>query len=652
MPNPTKPQVFIVGGGFAGLAAARALAGSDAEINLLDRKNHHVFQPLLYQVATASLSPADISAPIRSILRKQANCRVVLAEVTNIDLDRKRVYVRDGYAHFDYLILAAGATHAYFGNDHWERLAPGLKTLEDATELRRRILLAYESAEYEGSEAARRARLTFAIVGAGPTGVELAGAIKEIAGRTLPKDYRNIDTRTTRVILFQSGDRVLPQLPPDLSQRAATDLQHLGVEIRLQSRVTNITEDGLFVGDEFVPVKNIFWAAGVQASPLGKIMGVEQDRAGRIVVGSDLAIPGHPNVFVVGDMAAAISADTGKSIPGVAQAGMQMGRYAGKVLASEIAGKTTCDERLAFSYFDKGNMAIIGRTKAVAEIGRLHVGGFIAWLIWSAVHVMFLVSFRNRLRVMLSWMWSWLLNSRDARLITGHAELEIEAPPDVGFVAEPWDPVAQIQQQKQRLRLQAKRARQQIPDRQQASQQVISRLLALPELQQARCVAWYVDTQDEVQTREAIGNWLATQAASAIQENGPATGSDPVRLVVPYCQGDELRLTWIRSLDDLAPGRFGIWEPKIEWQQAVERQVAADELDLILLPGVAFDRRGGRIGYGQGFYDRLLATLRPTTPRVGLAFDCQLVDKIPQEPHDLNMDIVITQSTVHRSSDL
>lgn len=436
--NSSKPRVFIVGGGFAGLAAAQALAGSDVRVNLVDRKNHHVFQPLLYQVATASLSPADISAPIRSVLRKQKNCQVALAEVTNVDLPRRRLYVRGGYAQYDYLILAAGATHAYFGNDQWAQVAPGLKTLEDATELRRRILLAFESAEYEGSESARQARLTFAIVGAGPTGVELAGAIKEIAGSTLPKDYRNIDTRTTRVILFQSGDRVLPQLAPQLSARAAADLQRLGVEIRLHSRVTEISEQGLCVGEEFIPVKNVFWAAGVQASPLGKILGVQIDRAGRIVVGHDLSIPGHSEVFVIGDMAAATSGDSGQSVPGVAQAGMQMGRYVGKLLADEIAGRSSAAQRPAFTYRDKGSMAIIGRTQAVAEIGRFHFGGFFAWLLWSVIHVVSLVSFRNRFRVLFSWFWGWLLNSRDARLITGHAELEVEAPPNVGFVAEPW----------------------------------------------------------------------------------------------------------------------------------------------------------------------------------------------------------------------
>ncbi|WP_437191574.1 NAD(P)/FAD-dependent oxidoreductase [Planctomicrobium sp. SH527] len=439
MSSLPRPQIFIVGGGFAGLAAAKGLARTRADVAIIDRKNHHVFQPLLYQVATASLSPGDISAPIRSILRNQANCQIGLAEVTAIDVSQKRLYVRRGYAPYDYLILAAGATHAYFGNDEWAPFAPGLKSLEDAIELRRRILLAYESAEYEGSEEARRAALTFAIVGAGPTGVELAGAIKEIAGQTLPKDYRNIDTRTTRVILFQGGDRVLPQFTPELSQRAERDLTRMGVEIRLNSPVTNVTAKGVFVDDEFIPVRNVFWAAGVQASPLGRMLGVPVDRSGRVLVGPDLTIPGHPEVFVIGDMAAAISADTQKPVPGVAQGGLQMGQYVGKLLAAEIAGQTTSSERRPFCYRDKGSMAIIGKSHAVAQIGRFKFGGFSAWIVWGVIHVAFLVGFRNRLQVLASWFWNWLFNTRDVRLITGQAELEIEAPRSIGFVSLPHD---------------------------------------------------------------------------------------------------------------------------------------------------------------------------------------------------------------------
>jgi NADH dehydrogenase len=439
----SPPKVFIVGGGFAGIAAAKALAGAPVEVRLIDRRNHHVFQPLLYQVATASLSPADISSPIRTILRGQRNCQVAMAEITGVDVAGRRLLLEGGHVRYDYLILAAGATHAYFGHDEWATIAPGLKSIEDATDLRRRILLAFESAEYEGNDAARRAALTFGIVGAGPTGVELAGAIKEIAGQTLPKDYRHIDTRTTRVILFEGGDRVLAQFPPELSARAHRDLEHMGVEVRLRSVVTNVSPQGVSIGDEFIPLRNIFWAAGVKASPLGQTLGVPLDRAARVIVGPDLTILGHAEVFVVGDLAAAHSADTNKPVPGVAQAGIQMGRYAGRTIASEVAGRSTPAGREAFVYRDKGSMAIIGKAKAVAHIGNWKLGGFFAWLLWGGVHILSLIGFRNRLLVMLSWFWGWLLNARDARLITGDARLitgdarlDIQAPRPPDFVPD------------------------------------------------------------------------------------------------------------------------------------------------------------------------------------------------------------------------
>jgi NADH dehydrogenase len=432
VPNPV-PKVFIVGGGFAGIAAAKALADAPVEVRLIDRRNHHVFQPLLYQVATASLSPADISSPIRTILRGQKNCQVGLAEVTGVDIARRRLMLAGGYIEFDFLILAAGATHAYFGHEEWAPIAPGLKSIEDATELRRRILLAFESADYEGDEAARRAALTFGIVGAGPTGVELAGAIKEIAGQTIPRDYKNIDTRTTRVILFEGADRVLPPFPPELSARAQRDLERMGVEVRLKSVVTDVTARGVFIGDEFIPVHNVFWAAGVKASPIGQSLGVPLDRAGRVIVGPDLSVPGHPEVFVVGDMAAAVSSDTGKSVPGVAQGGIQMGHHAGRAIAREVAAQQSGShsgsvERVPFVYRDKGSLAIIGKAKAVAHIGRWKVGGFPAWLLWGGVHILFLIGFRNRLLVLLSWFWGWLLNVRDARLIIGDARVDIQIP--------------------------------------------------------------------------------------------------------------------------------------------------------------------------------------------------------------------------------
>jgi NADH dehydrogenase len=431
-----RPRVFIIGGGFAGLAAAKALAGAPAAVTVVDRRNHHVFQPLLYQVATASLSPADISAPIRHVLHGQENCQVILAEIKSIDVANRRLHVEGGHVGYDYLVLAAGATHAYFGHDQWAAIAPGLKNLEDATALRRRILLAYESAEYEGSEEARRAALTFAIVGGGPTGVELAGAIKEIAGQTLPQDYKHIDTRTTRVIIFQGNERLLPSFSPRLSARAQHDLEHMGVEVRLKSTVTNVTTQGLQVGQEFIEVHNIFWAAGVKASPLGKSLGVPVDHSGRVIVGPDLTIPGHPEVFVIGDMAAAKSADTGQQVPGVAQGGIQMGKYAGRIIADEVFGQATPTRRKPFSYWDKGSMAVIGRNKAVAQIGKLNVGGLLAWMMWGGVHIAFLIGFRNRLLVMLQWFMNWLYNSRDARLITGDARIEVKVPRPGEFVPD------------------------------------------------------------------------------------------------------------------------------------------------------------------------------------------------------------------------
>jgi NADH dehydrogenase len=420
------PRILIVGGGFAGLAAARSLARSEAEITLVDRRNHHVFQPLLYQVATASLSPADICAPIRTVLRGQVNCEVLLGEATDVDLDARRLLVDGRSLGFDYLVLAAGATHAYFGHDDWAAIAPGLKGIEDALELRRRILLAFEAAEHEADESARRMRLTFAIVGGGATGVELAGAIQEIAAKTIPRDYRHIDTRTTRVILFEAAPRVLPPFRPESSARAQRALERLGVEVRLNSAITAMTRDGIHVGSEFVPVGNVFWAAGVKANPLGGSLGVPLDRSGRVVVGDDLAVPGHPRVFVIGDLAAPPPSG-GKSVPGVAQAAIQMGRHVGTTIAGEVSGRAP-GPRAPFAYRDRGSMAVIGKAQAVAELGRLRLAGFTAWLLWGVVHIFFLIGFRNRVQVFLSWFWNWLLNARDARLITYDAVLELQTP--------------------------------------------------------------------------------------------------------------------------------------------------------------------------------------------------------------------------------
>jgi NADH:quinone reductase (non-electrogenic) len=431
-PKPL-PTVVIVGGGFAGLAAAKALAVAPAQVTLIDRRNYHVFQPLLYEVATAALSPADICAPIRTVLRGQQNCQVVLAEIESVDVANRRLIVKGGDVSYDYLILAAGATHAYFGHDDWAAVAPGLKGIEDATNLRRRILLAFESAEYEGSDQARRAALTFGIVGGGPTGVELAGAIKEIAGQTLWKDYKHIDTRMTRVLLFENGPHLLPHFPPKLRDRAHADLTRMEVEVHLNSKVTNVTADGVYIGDQFFAIRNVFWAAGVKASPIGNTLGVPIDHSGRVIVGPDLTIPNHPEIFVVGDLAAAKSADTGNPVPGVAQPAIQMGRYAGQTIARELTRPSASSERPPFSYKDKGSMAVIGKSKAVVQIGKLQIGGFLAWLLWGGVHIAFLIGFRNRIQVLAHWFWTWLLNSRDARLITGDAQLEIQVPRSANF---------------------------------------------------------------------------------------------------------------------------------------------------------------------------------------------------------------------------
>jgi NADH dehydrogenase len=453
------PHVIIIGGGFAGLAAARALDGAPARVTLLDRRNHHVFQPLLYQVATAALSPADISAPIRHILRKQANCRVALAEVTSIDPGAKTITVGGGAGGgsgrgptvtvpYDDLILAAGATHSYFGHEDWSKAAPGLKSLEDAIEIRRRILLAFESAEYEGSDEERRAALTFAIVGGGPTGVELAGAIKEIAAKTIPADFKRIDTKTARVLILQGADRLLEAFPPDLSDRAKRDLESMGVEVRLKCRVTDVFPDGIEIngsgagGDgERLAVRNVFWAAGVKANPLTNSLvaaGVALDRSGRVPVLADLTISGHPELFVVGDVALARSGgEGGPVVPGVAQGGIQMGHYAGSTIARELAAKArhrSPPARTPFVYHDKGTLATIGRARAVADIKGFHVAGLLAWLLWGAIHVTFLIGFRNRVAVLLSWLWNWLIFSRDARLITGDASVQIRQPlgPEAG----------------------------------------------------------------------------------------------------------------------------------------------------------------------------------------------------------------------------
>jgi NADH dehydrogenase len=415
------PRVVIVGGGFGGLYCARALEGAGTRITIIDRQNFHLFQPLLYQVATASLSPADVASPIRSILKRRPDVQVWLAEAVGVDVEHRMVELRDGRIQYDYLVLAAGATHAYFGHDDWAGLAPGLKTIDDATELRRRFLLAFEAAEREADEAARRRLLTFVIVGAGPTGVELAGAMAEIARTVLREDFRHIDTSAARILLLEAADRVLPTYPPVLSERARRQLEKLGVEVRTGSQVTGM-EDGLVrLGNLALPAENVFWAAGVAASPLGCTLGVETDRAGRVRVGPDCSIPGHPEVFVIGDLALAVRED-GTPVPGVAQGAMQMGRHVAHMIRGDLRGES----RRPFRYRDKGNLATIGRAAAVADIRGLRLWGLPAWLVWVFVHIAYLIGFRNRVLVMVQWAWAYLTYQRGIRLITGGPRVDLE----------------------------------------------------------------------------------------------------------------------------------------------------------------------------------------------------------------------------------
>lgn len=409
-------RVVIIGGGFGGLFAARALARAPVEITLIDKRNHHLFQPLLYQVATAGLNPSDIAYPIRSILRRQTNTRVVLGEVTGIDATSRQVELEDGDTlPYDHLILATGATHAYFGNDHWAAYAPGLKTIEDALDIRRRVLTAFEAAERETDPTTRVARLTFVVVGGGPTGVELAGAISEIALRTLSRDFRSIDPATARVVLVEGLDRILSTYPGQLSAKAVTQLRKLGVEVRTATRVTGIDEAGVDTSGGRIDARTVLWAAGVAASPLARALGAELDRAGRVTVEPDLSVPGHPEIFVVGDLAAATGAD-GRPVPGVAPAAMQGGRHAARAIQADLDGKP----RQPFRYRGKGSLATIGRSSAVADFGRYkRFSGFPAWVLWWLVHLLYLIGFRSRLLVWFGWAWQWLTFQRGARLITG-----------------------------------------------------------------------------------------------------------------------------------------------------------------------------------------------------------------------------------------
>jgi len=449
------PRVVIVGAGFGGLNAAQALGRAQARITVIDRKNHHTFQPLLYQVATAGLSPGEIAAPIRSILSSNRNVDVLMAEVTGFDLDHRTVETPDCEIPYDYLIVAAGAGHSYFGHDEWEPFAPGLKTIEDALEIRRRVLLAFELAERQAAAGEAVKPLNFVVVGAGPTGVELAGTLAEISRHALAHEYRAIDPKMAHILLLEGGPRVLPAYADDLSRRAQEQLQGLGVEVRTSTLVTNVEPGSIHVGGTRLNATVILWAAGVAASPLGKKLATPVDRAGRVLVRPDLSLPGHPEVFVIGDLAA-IPDESGKMLPGVAPVAMQEGRYVAKVIRSEIessrdqsnpdarllassarsgppAGAPSfprsvreggdLDPRPPFHYWDKGSLATIGRAAAVAQFGKIQISGFIAWLAWLFVHILFLIGFRNRLLVFIQWAWSYVTYERGARLITGSTDL-------------------------------------------------------------------------------------------------------------------------------------------------------------------------------------------------------------------------------------
>ena len=414
MADPPRHRVVVVGGGFGGLPATRLLARSNVDVTLLDRRNHHLFQPLLYQVATAALNASDIAAPLRSILRRTHNVTVLLAEVERVDLAARRLVLERGELGYDALVLAAGAGHSYFGHDEWEVFAPGLKTLEDALEIRRHVLLAYEAAERERDSAEQRALLTFVVVGGGPTGVELAGALGEISRQTIARDFRLIDPTRARIVLLEGGARLLSAFPESLSRSAADALRRIGVEVRTAATVTRVTADAVWLGAEQIRARTVLWAAGVAAAPLTRTLGVPLDRSGRVLVESDLSIPGHPEAFAIGDMCA-FPHQTGAALPGVAPVAIQQGRAVADNAMRRLSGQPT----RPFRYRDRGNMATIGRAAAVAVVGRFELSGLIAWLAWLLVHIVFLIGFRNRVLVLFEWAWAYVSWQRGARLITG-----------------------------------------------------------------------------------------------------------------------------------------------------------------------------------------------------------------------------------------
>jgi len=412
----TPPQVVILGGGFAGLYAARGMEDAPVRITLVDRHNHHLFQPMLYQVATAALSPSEIASPIRSILRNQKNVEVLLGEAADVDVLRRRVSLRDGSSlHYDYLIIATGVRHSYFGHDQWERLAPGLKSLEDADQIRKRVLLSFERDERERDPVRRHAHLTFVVVGGGPTGVEVAGALAELRRYALKRDFRQIDPREATVMLLEGGQRILPSYPPKLSALAKLELRRLGVEVREQTMVTDVRPGLVAAGGWTIPSQTVVWAAGNVASPLTRSLGALLDFQGRVIVEPDCTIPGHPEVFVLGDAAAFTPHPGGATLPGLCPVAIQMGQYTARVIRGDLADRP----RQRFNYRDKGQLAVIGRGFAVMDVGRVRLGGFIAWLAWIFVHILFLIGFRNRVKVLFEWAWAYFTYQRGARLIIG-----------------------------------------------------------------------------------------------------------------------------------------------------------------------------------------------------------------------------------------
>lgn len=420
-----QPQVIIIGGGFGGLEVAKGLKNALVNVVLVDKRNYHLFQPLLYQVASAVLSGEKIASPIRKVLRNQTNATVAMAEIVEIDLKRKIVYGRRAGRQYDYLVIASGLEQSYFGNDEFKPFAPGLKTLDDALEIRRRILLAFEEAEFEMDDISRQGKLTFIVVGGGPTGVELAGAIMETATKTLPKEFRHIDTKTARVILVERGNSLLGGMPKEMGRQAQRDLESMGVDIWLNRSVTTVKEDEVLIGEQCVPAENVLWAAGVQGTKLTASLAVERDHIGRVKVGPDLSLPGHPEVFVIGDAACVIDPQSGAPVPAVAQGAIQMGRFVAQIISAEVT-RSNKNSRPAFQYKDKGSMATIGRGKALASINGRTFSGFFGWLMWGLVHIMFLVGFRSKMVVMMDWVWNYLVHERGARTIMGDPQMKVK----------------------------------------------------------------------------------------------------------------------------------------------------------------------------------------------------------------------------------